>query len=672
MKTILTLVFLIFSNYIYSQTDKIPIDYFGQPEPGATPEIFAEDIISLKGRFEHGISFTPNSQELAFGFFNNGDFSGTIYYSKKSESKWTEPEIFEPLKKQSVYLPYFSPNGKSLLYAQSRPDTNNGFTDIWILRNNNGSWEQPKKVDNPISTLTRESSACMSINSTIYFSSNRDGNGLADLYCSTPENGEYKNVERLDSICSVRDEESIFIAPDEKYIIFSRYATNENGPDLFISYRDYRGSWTQPALLDSTINTANRERRPFVSIDNKFLFFTKQIFDEIGYAESDIYWVSTAKIFKPFVFNSVRDTTLKSEQSFNFKIAKNTFKDIDNDKLVIELLMNENDKFPEWLEFNEKTMVLSGNPNQEGCFNFKIRATDTHGNFCDDYFTLTVKDSNEDYKIRSIDFLGQTPPCDSAIILKTNLIPNDFNIFSIALSPLEDELFLTVYKGNSGTVLHSKRIDTTWSKLDTAFFANEKGLEAYAISPDGQTLTFVRANPIEGWQSNTDIFFCNRTETGWTTAKPFLEEINSKFREAGHALTTDKTLYFASGRPTSDSKADIYRAKFINGEYTTAEYISNLSTPADEDGIWISPDEEYAIVESWQDDNKKDFYISFRNEDNSWSELKNMGPKINTSSFEGTPKVSNDGKYLFFWSDRTGVFCIHWIRVDNIINELRE
>jgi len=270
-----------------------------------------------------------------------------------------------------------------------------------------------------------------------------------------------------------------------------------------------------------------------------------------------------------------------------------------------------------------------------------------------------------------IDYLGQNPPGDSAIVLATDVIPKDYNIFGIVLSPLDDELFLTIYKENSGTILHSKRIDYVWSTLDTAFFANEKGLETVSISPDGQLLTYARSNPIAGWPYNTDLYFCTRTDKGWSDAQPFPAAINSEFREAGHALTLDRTLYFASGRPTDDQKADIFKAKCINGEYTSVEYVPNLSTTADEDGIWISPDESYAIVESWQDENKKDFYISFRNEDGSWTKLKNMGRKINTPDFEGTPKVSSDGKYLFFWTDRTGKFCNHWIRVDKIISDLK-
>lgn len=386
IRRILPFIFIL--GLISCKTETTTVDYFGQTEPKTTPEIFAEDIISIKGRFEHGISFTPNSEELAFGIFNKGDFSGTIYYSKKSDSKWTEPEIFEPLKNESTFLPYFSPNGKSLLYAQSRPDTNNGFTDIWLLKNINGSWEQPEKVDNPISTLTRESTACMSMNSTIYFSSNRDGNGLADLYCSTLEKGEYGNVQRLDSICSIRDEESIFIAPDESYIIFSRYATNESGPDLFISYRDFNGNWTHPTVLDSSINTADWERRPFVSIDNKFLFFTKQIFDSIGYAESDIYWVNTQKVFKPFVFNPIPLKTIKIGKEFKLSIPADYFKDIDNERLEISL---KNEKL-DWAKFDDENLNLIMNPNETGEYELIFTAVDEYSNETENKVRIIVEE----------------------------------------------------------------------------------------------------------------------------------------------------------------------------------------------------------------------------------------------------------------------------------------
>ena len=148
----------------------------GQKHLDSIPVIFGPDIVSIKGRFEHGLSFSPDIRELAFGVLNKDDFSGEIFYSKKVDNNWTEPMIFEPLKSECVYLPYFSPDGKSLLYAQSQPDTDNGYTDIWIIEKINDGWDSPKILQSPLSSTSREANACMTNDGTIYFSSNRSYN----------------------------------------------------------------------------------------------------------------------------------------------------------------------------------------------------------------------------------------------------------------------------------------------------------------------------------------------------------------------------------------------------------------------------------------------------------------------------------------------------------------
>ncbi len=83
------------------------IDFMGQTCPDSIPLIFAPDIVSIKGRLEHGLSFSPDMRELAFGILNKENFSGKIYYSKKEDNCWTEPMVFEPLKNECVYLPLF-------------------------------------------------------------------------------------------------------------------------------------------------------------------------------------------------------------------------------------------------------------------------------------------------------------------------------------------------------------------------------------------------------------------------------------------------------------------------------------------------------------------------------------------------------------------------------------
>ena len=76
-------LFIIMTTMISCNTGTVAPDYFGQPLPGATPMIFAKGVISKKGRFEHGISFTPDIGELAFGVLDKQGLSGKIYYAKK-------------------------------------------------------------------------------------------------------------------------------------------------------------------------------------------------------------------------------------------------------------------------------------------------------------------------------------------------------------------------------------------------------------------------------------------------------------------------------------------------------------------------------------------------------------------------------------------------------------
>jgi len=367
-------------------------DYFGQIHPDSKPQVFAPGIVSIKGRLEHGLSFSPDAQEFAFGILDKDNFRGAIYYSKKHNEGWTTPEVLEPLKGKSAYLPYFSPNGKFLLYTQSKSDTNFNYKDIWIIKKKGKYWRHPEKLKIPLSEQTSVSNACMSLNETVYFSSNINCIGIencftADLFYSELKNSQYQNTKEITVLNSQFDEESIFIAPNESYMIFCRYSTNKIGPDLFVSYRNINGDWIQPTRLDSTINSPNWERRPFVSNDNKFLFFTKLTFNMSGLQESDIYWVSTQGIFKPFVFNPIPEQTIKVDKVTEISIPSDYFKDIDNEKLEISI----SEENIEWAKFDQKKMTLLLNPKELGNYELIVTAVDESSNKTEDTVKLIVE-----------------------------------------------------------------------------------------------------------------------------------------------------------------------------------------------------------------------------------------------------------------------------------------
>jgi hypothetical protein len=133
-------------------------------------------------------------------------------------------------------------------------------------------------------------------------------------------------------------------------------------------------------------------------------------------------------------------------------------------------------------------------------------------------------------------------------------------------------------------------------------------------------------------------------------------------------VARDGTIYYMSRREDSVGKTDIYRSRNRDGRYADAE---NLGPPvnsveSDQDPF-IAPDGSYLIVcLTGRSDSfgKYDLYVSFPEEDGSWSEPVNLGEGVNTPGSEFRPYVTADGKYLFFTAldpDSNNIGRIFWV-----------
>jgi hypothetical protein len=140
----------------------------------------------------------------------------------------------------------------------------------------------------------------------------------------------------------------------------------------------------------------------------------------------------------------------------------------------------------------------------------------------------------------------------------------------------------------------------------------------------------------------------------------------------GPTLTKDDTIYFTS-------KGGIHRSAFTSSGYGKIEKLGDSINAGPAVHPFIAPDESYLIFDGrdrpdgfggW------DLYISFRNNDGSWTEAKNMGEEINSSSNELCASVSPDGKYLFYESSRhDDVMNIYWVNAkifDKFIPDARK
>ncbi|MEQ9467938.1 MAG: hypothetical protein RLN88_11040 [Ekhidna sp.] len=146
-----------------------------------------------------------------------------------------------------------------------------------------------------------------------------------------------------------------------------------------------------------------------------------------------------------------------------------------------------------------------------------------------------------------------------------------------------------------------------------------------------------------------------RTDSGWSEFKsmgsPFTDKIIM-----GITVSNSGTFFFDEfvfdefERP--DTVGAISYSRRVNGEYQPRQKLGEeINTGAWIAHPYIAPDESYLLWNVKREDGygDSDIYVSFQENNGSWTLAINMGDKINTTHGESGPKVTPDEKYLFFW-----------------------
>ena len=278
--------------------------YLGQRPPGVTAEVFAPGLIpenewaGCSGFLNDGTVFVYSSMEGG----TDWRFKPT-YVMKLENGKWTEPEV-APF---SEYMPYnftVGPGGKTVYFTTLKsPDRSTSMlleqANIWAVTLTNGEWTEPVMLGTSINTEEHyENYPAVAGDGTIYYMSRReDSVGKTDIYRSKNRDGKYADAENLGRpVNSAESDQDPFIAPDGSYLIVCLTGrTDSLGKyDLYVSFPEEDGSWSEPANLGGGVNTPESEFRPYVTADGKYLFFTAldPDSDNIG----RIFWVSSEVI----------------------------------------------------------------------------------------------------------------------------------------------------------------------------------------------------------------------------------------------------------------------------------------------------------------------------------------------------------------------------------------
>jgi outer membrane protein OmpA-like peptidoglycan-associated protein len=137
---------------------------------------------------------------------------------------------------------------------------------------------------------------------------------------------------------------------------------------------------------------------------------------------------------------------------------------------------------------------------------------------------------------------------------------------------------------------------------------------------------------------------------------PLSDEVNFKNRQYFPVLTADNEYVFFTARP-EDGEENIYLSKWTGSEWTKAISISEkINSKLNEGACSISADGKMIVYTSCDRNDTYgscDLYFSKKvNEE--WEAPQNMGNNVNSSFWDSQPSLSNDGKTIYFSSERIG------------------
>lgn len=266
----------------------------------------------------------------------------------------------------------------------------------------------------------------------------------------------------------------------------------------------------------------------------------------------------------------------------------------------------------------------------------------------------------------SLKYLSEEPPSLTPKTFAADLISiAGRSEFGSVFSKDGTEFFFGVDLGQRSEIRYTRLEGETWIDPIVILSHEKFGYNDPFLSPDEKKLFYISNRSLngEGSGKDIDIWYSEKTESGWSAPINAGPNINSDKEEYYISFTKDGSMYFSSNSATANEYSndfDIYRSSFANGEYQKPVRLSDsVNTPSYEADVFIDPDESYIIFCGQRKEGlgRGDLYISFKNDDETWTESKNMGSPINSSNHELCPFVTTDGKYLFYTSNKD----IYWV-----------
>jgi hypothetical protein len=258
---------------------------FGGLDVSDTPILFAEGVLST-GDNEFSVAFKPDGR-TAYTSVSGPDrirHPLVILTAEFKDDRWQAPEVASFSGTYSDADPFVSTDGLRLFFMSRRPSVGTlqrDDFDIWVVDATASGWGTPQRLGPSVNTDGSELFPSVTATGDLYFTATYSdpvsGDDRIGIHRSRLVGGEYSARENLSgAVNSGYDESNVYVAPDERFVIFSSVRPNGFGDaDLYVSF-NHAGVWSIPRNLGERVNSEFDDYAPAFSPDGRYLFYSSR------------------------------------------------------------------------------------------------------------------------------------------------------------------------------------------------------------------------------------------------------------------------------------------------------------------------------------------------------------------------------------------------------------
>jgi len=190
--------------------------------------------------------------------------------------------------------PVLSPDGTKLYFTRTKhPDNVGGRKDpgdIWVADLDSNQWTEALNLGAPINTDEMNAVIGFSNDGAIMYMQNHNKRKESGISFSRKTSSGWSKPQKMpvDYFHNKSDLQSMCISNDGRVIIMSIESFSTYGAeDLYASFLQGNGSWSEPKNLGPVINTKFQEMTPRLAEDQVTLFFSSN--GHGGYGGRDIF-----------------------------------------------------------------------------------------------------------------------------------------------------------------------------------------------------------------------------------------------------------------------------------------------------------------------------------------------------------------------------------------------